>query len=47
MVVSKEFILEKPFIGAPREDNFKLVEKQLEELQNGGRNSDFFFFFSF
>lgn len=36
MVIVKEFILEKPFNGAPREDNFKLVEKQLNELKNGG-----------
>lgn len=41
MVVSKEFILEKSFSGAPREDNFKLVEKQLGELLNGG-NLNFF-----
>jgi len=35
MVIAKEFILEKSFSGAPKEDNFKLVEKKLDELKNG------------
>lgn len=36
MIVAKKFILEKSFNGAPREDNFKLVEEQLGELKKGG-----------
>jgi hypothetical protein len=36
MVIAKKFILEKPFSGAPTEDNFKLVEEELDELNKGG-----------
>lgn len=36
MVIAKKFILEKSFSGAPRHDNFKLVEEQMDELQKGG-----------
>jgi len=36
MVTAKIFILEKPFDGPPKEDNFKLVEEKLDELNKGG-----------
>lgn len=36
MVIAKKFILEKPFSGEPTEDNFKLVEEELNELNKGG-----------
>lgn len=36
MVIAKRFILEKPFNGAPTEDNFKLLEEELDELNKGG-----------
>lgn len=36
MVIVKKFILEKPFSGEPTEDNFKLVEEELDELNKGG-----------
>jgi hypothetical protein len=42
MVVTKKFILEKSFNGAPRDDNFKLIEEQLDELKNGGIYDSFF-----
>ncbi|XP_050429026.1 prostaglandin reductase 1-like [Adelges cooleyi] len=35
MVKAKKFILDKSFAGAPKEDNFKLVEEQLGELKKG------------
>jgi len=43
MVIAKKFILEKPFSGAPTEDNFKLVEEELDELNNGGDIIIYFF----
>lgn len=36
MVIAKKILLDKSFVGAPREDNFKLVEEQLDDLKNGG-----------
>lgn len=36
MVTAKKFILEKSFSGEPTEDNFKLVEEELDELNKGG-----------
>lgn len=37
MVLAKKFLLEKSFSGAPKQDDFKLVEEQLsDELNKGG-----------
>lgn len=38
MVLAKKFLLEKSFCGAPKQENFKLVEEQLsDELKKGGK----------
>lgn len=36
MVIAKKIILKKLFSGAPKSDNFELLEEQLAELKNGG-----------
>ena len=36
MVIAKTFILAHHFDGAPRSDNFKLVEEELPALREGG-----------
>lgn len=41
MITAKKFILEKSFNGTPRDENFKLVEEQIGELENGGNFFNF------
>lgn len=42
MVLAKKFILAKSFCGAPKDDNFKLVEEQLsDELNKGGNQNSY------
>jgi len=41
MMAAKKIILDKSFNGAPRDDNFKIVEEQIAELKNGGNSNIF------
>lgn len=36
MVKTKKFIYAKPFVGEPKETDFKLVEEELPALKDGG-----------
>lgn len=44
-MLAKKFILNKPFDGPPTDDNFKLIEEQLDELKNGGKRLYFSYWF--
>ena len=41
--VAKKFLLARHFDGAPRKDNFQLVEEELPALEQGGWCYVYFF----